>query len=107
MGLGRRYRQDRDPAAIFARLRRRQRRHRQLPEPDLPARFDGGAMKIRILTPEYPPAFGGGVATFYQALAPAYAAAGHSVEVIQGSAVFCSSNSPKRRRDGVDIHTLE
>ena len=64
-------------------------------------------MKIRILTPEYPPTFGGGVATFYQALAPQFAAAGHSVEVVQGSAVFCSSGSAKGRRDGVDIYTLE
>jgi glycosyltransferase involved in cell wall biosynthesis len=64
-------------------------------------------MKIRILTPEYPPTFGGGVATFYQALAPQFAAAGHSVEVVQGSAVFCSSGSVKGRRDGVDIYTLE
>ena len=64
-------------------------------------------MKIRILTPEYPPMFGGGVATFYQALAPAFAAAGHRVEVIQGSAVFCSKDDAKRRLDGVDIYTLE
>jgi glycosyltransferase involved in cell wall biosynthesis len=64
-------------------------------------------MKIRILTPEYPPMFGGGVATFYQALAPQFVAAGHSVEVIQGSAAFCSSGGVKDRRDGVDIHTLE
>src|SRR2546428_2765647 len=43
-------------------------------------------MKILIVTPEFPPDCGGGIATFYANLAPALRKHGWSVMVIKGSA---------------------
>ena len=43
-------------------------------------------MKLLFIIPEYPPHFGGGIATFYYNLIPELAKGGHQVHVLVGSA---------------------
>lgn len=43
-------------------------------------------MRILIVTPEYPPDYGGGIVTYYRELVPALQSIGHEVDVLVGSA---------------------
>ncbi len=54
-------------------------------------------MKLLCITPEYPPDYGGGIASFYGALLPALARQGIDVTVVAGSAY---SPSGSRGEDG-------
>lgn len=62
-------------------------------------------MRLLVLTPEFE-ASGGGIATFYRALAPALQNLGATVRVIEGSAFHAGERAP-RVIDGVAVETLE
>lgn len=62
-------------------------------------------MKLLFVLPEYPPDFGGGIATHYAALLPRLAARGHTVNVIVGSAMV--TDRPAYQWDGVNVSVLE
>jgi glycosyltransferase involved in cell wall biosynthesis len=63
-------------------------------------------MRLLLLTPEYTGA-GGGIITFYRALAPALLAAGVELRVVEGSAFYTAEDRSERRLGGVRIETLE
>ena len=65
-----------------------------------------GSMRLIILTPEYDGA-GGGIMTYYRALAPALCAAGVELRVIEGSALYSAEDRAERTCGGVQIETLE
>jgi glycosyltransferase involved in cell wall biosynthesis len=62
-------------------------------------------VKLLFVLPEYPPDFGGGIATHYAALLSRLAARGHTVDVIVGSAMV--SDRPAYKRGGVSVQVLE
>lgn len=62
-------------------------------------------MNLLFVIPEYPPDFGGGIATFYGALLPALARRGVSVTALVGSAL--SSGPRPREEHGVRILPLD
>lgn len=63
-------------------------------------------MDLLLLTPEFD-GFGGGITTFYRALAPALCEAGIKLRVIEGSAFHAAANRSARVVDGVSVETLE
>ena len=63
-------------------------------------------MRLLILTPEFDGA-GGGIMTFYRALAPALRAAGVKIRVIEGSAVYAAEEKAVREFAGITVETLE
>ncbi|MFZ0845984.1 MAG: glycosyltransferase family 4 protein [Pseudolabrys sp.] len=62
-------------------------------------------MRILILTPEYSGS-GGGIITFYRALAPALVRAGCEVHVIEGSGANSGPSSDSSSMDGVTVERL-
>jgi len=62
-------------------------------------------MKILLITPEYPPDFGGGIGAFYRTLVPALQKLGEKVSVLKGSAFFHGGDTYEH--DGVSVRTLE
>jgi glycosyltransferase involved in cell wall biosynthesis len=63
-------------------------------------------MRALIVTPEYS-GHGGGIATYYQLLAPPLVKAGCAVTVIEGSGFHSYDSSAAETHDGVAIHRLE
>ena len=62
-------------------------------------------MKLLFIIPEYPPDFGGGIATFYATLLPALVKQGLSVTAVVGSAL---AGGPTARTDqGVEVIPLD
>jgi glycosyltransferase involved in cell wall biosynthesis len=61
-------------------------------------------MKILFVLPEFPPQYGGGIATYYKTLLPAIAAQGHAVDVLVGSAY--TSDHPRREEQGYSVEFL-
>lgn len=61
-------------------------------------------MRLLYVLPEYPPHYGGGIATFYDALLPALVRMGHEVDVLVGSAF--SNAEPGYEREGVQVQFL-
>ena len=62
-------------------------------------------MRILLVLPEYPPQYGGGIATYYGELVPALAAQGHTVDVLVGSAF--TEQRPTRNEDGYTVEFLD
>lgn len=62
-------------------------------------------MRVLIVTPEYPPDFGGGIGSFYGALVPALEETGCEVSVLRGSAFVHASASATSVADS-DVSTL-
>jgi glycosyltransferase involved in cell wall biosynthesis len=62
-------------------------------------------MNLLLVIPEFPPQYGGGIATYYEALIPAMAAEGHEVDVMVGSAF--TKDSPRREQDGYSVEFLD
>lgn len=62
-------------------------------------------MKILLVTPEYPPDFGGGIVTFYRHLVPALRKQGCEITVLKGSA-FVHGGEPYEC-EGARVSTLE
>lgn len=62
-------------------------------------------MKILFVLPEFPPQYGGGIATYYDSLVSALAAAGHDVKILVGSA-FTNSH-PTREEDSYTVEFLD
>lgn len=62
-------------------------------------------MKVLLVTPEYPPDFGGGIGTFYRDLVPAMRKQGSEISVLKGSA-FVHGSEPYEY-EGVGALTLE
>jgi glycosyltransferase involved in cell wall biosynthesis len=62
-------------------------------------------MKILLVTPEFPPDFGGGIITYYQNLAPALRAHGCSVEILKGSAF--THGGKDYVHEGISVSVLE
>src|SRR6266536_4220905 len=63
-------------------------------------------MRLLILTPEFN-GHGGGIITFYRALAPALRANGIELRVIEGSAFHASADRASRLEEGICVETLE
>jgi glycosyltransferase involved in cell wall biosynthesis len=63
-------------------------------------------VRILLLTPEYL-GFGGGIMTFYQALAPALRESGVDLRVIEGSAFHAANDRAIQVIDGISVETLE
>ena len=63
-------------------------------------------MRLLLMTPEYEGA-GGGIMTYYRALAPALCAAGVELRVIEGSALYSAEDRAERALGGVRVETLE
>jgi glycosyltransferase involved in cell wall biosynthesis len=63
-------------------------------------------VRVLVLTPEFD-GHGGGIITFYRALAPALRAKGVELRVIEGSAVHAAADRATRMRDGISVETLE
>lgn len=63
-------------------------------------------MRLLILTPEYE-GYGGGIKTYYRALAPALRAAGVEVSVLEGGAFHAEESRRRRELDGVSVESLE
>jgi glycosyltransferase involved in cell wall biosynthesis len=63
-------------------------------------------MRVLLLTPEFD-GHGGGIITFYRALAPALRATGVELRIIEGSAVHASADRATRMHEGIWIETLE
>jgi glycosyltransferase involved in cell wall biosynthesis len=61
-------------------------------------------MRILFILPEFPPQYGGGIATYYEALIPALTAAGHDVDVLVGSAF--TDDYPTRTEEGYTVEFL-
>lgn len=64
-------------------------------------------MRILVLTPEYLPAHGGGIVTFYRNMLPQMAAAGHEIRVVHGSAASAALVANAQIIDGVRTEQLE
>ena len=62
-------------------------------------------MTLLFVLPEYPPDYGGGIATYYSALLPALVEQGHTVDVLVGSAF--TSGSREYEHQGVTVRMLE
>jgi glycosyltransferase involved in cell wall biosynthesis len=62
-------------------------------------------MNLLFVIPEYPPHYGGGIASFYQNLLPHLAHAQHQVTVLVGSAF--TSRLPDYQQDGVQVKFLD
>ncbi|MFB6231477.1 MAG: glycosyltransferase family 4 protein [Salinibacter sp.] len=62
-------------------------------------------MNILFVLPEFPPQYGGGIATYYKTLLPAIAAQGHAVDVLVGSAY--TSDHPRREEQGYSVEFLD
>jgi hypothetical protein len=62
-------------------------------------------MKVLLVTPEYPPDFGGGIGAFYRDLVPALRKQGCDISVLKGSA-FLHGAKPYEY-EGVRAFTLE
>ena len=62
-------------------------------------------MKVLFVLPEFPPQYGGGIATCYDVLVPAVAAMGHEVDVLVGSAF--TEHRPRRTEDGYSVEFLD
>jgi glycosyltransferase involved in cell wall biosynthesis len=62
-------------------------------------------MKLLFVVPEYSPDSGGGIATFYRALLPEFAAQGHQVHVVVGSAF--SSKQSGYESEGVTVEFVD
>ncbi|WP_420457533.1 glycosyltransferase family 4 protein [Rubrivirga sp.] len=62
-------------------------------------------MTLLFVLPEYPPDYGGGIATYYGALLPELVRQGHMVDVIVGSAF--TSGSRAYEHEGVSVRMLE
>jgi glycosyltransferase involved in cell wall biosynthesis len=62
-------------------------------------------MKILYVLPEFPPQYGGGIATYYDALIPAVAAKGHEVDVLVGSAF--TKKHPTSTENGYRVEFLD
>lgn len=60
-------------------------------------------MNILFVLPEFPPQYGGGVATYYNALIPAVAAQGHDVDVLVGSAYTSDHAAREEARYSVEF----
>src|SRR2546423_753039 len=67
--------------------------------------FARRVMKVLLVTPEYSPDFGGGIATFYGELLPAMRRQGCEVQVLKGSA-FVHGAEPYECEDVV-VCTLQ
>lgn len=63
------------------------------------------ALRLLLLTPEFPPTSGGGIVTFYRHLLPEYLRLGAQVTVLVGSAYHQPGG--RWRHDGVDAFGLE
>lgn len=63
-------------------------------------------MRLLILTPEYDQ-IGGGIATFYRALAPSLLEEGIEIYVVEGSAFHAADGCNAHLCDGVHVETLE
>src|SRR5438067_715056 len=64
-------------------------------------------MNILFVLPEYPPHGGGGIGTYYSALLPALAEAGHSVRVIYGSNTVSEAGGTTSQIDGITSQVLD
>jgi glycosyltransferase involved in cell wall biosynthesis len=62
-------------------------------------------MDILFVLPEFPPQYGGGIATYYDTLIPAVAAQGHDVDVLVGSAY--TSDHTSRTEEGYSVEFLD
>ena len=62
-------------------------------------------MRLLFALPEYPPDYGGGIATYYGALLPELVRRGHVVDVVVGSAF--TSGSRSYEHDGVSVRMLD
>ncbi len=62
-------------------------------------------MKILFVIPEYPPYYGGGIASFYQNLLPNLAQEQHQITVLVGSAF--TSTLPDYQQDGIQVKFLD
>lgn len=62
-------------------------------------------MKVLFVLPEFPPQYGGGIATYYGTLVPAVAAQGHEVDVLVGSAF--TEDRPQRQEEGYSVEFLD
>jgi glycosyltransferase involved in cell wall biosynthesis len=62
-------------------------------------------MRILLVLPEFPPQYGGGIATYYVELVPALASHGHDVDVLVGSAF--TGQRPRRDEDGYSVEFLD
>jgi glycosyltransferase involved in cell wall biosynthesis len=60
-------------------------------------------MDILFVLPEFPPQYGGGIATYYDTLIPAVAAQGHDVDVLVGSAYTSDHSSRQEPRYSVEF----
>jgi glycosyltransferase involved in cell wall biosynthesis len=63
-------------------------------------------MRLLSLTPEYGGA-GGGIMTFYRALAPALREAGVELQIIEGSGVHAAHGCARQVIEGIEVQTLE
>jgi glycosyltransferase involved in cell wall biosynthesis len=63
-------------------------------------------MRLLLLTPEFD-GHGGGIITFYRALAPALRANGVELRIIEGSAVHAAADRNTRLQEDICIETLE
>lgn len=61
-------------------------------------------MNILFVLPEFPPQYGGGIATYYRTLLPAIVAQGHTVHVLVGSAY--TNDHPRRDEQGYTVEFL-
>ncbi len=64
-------------------------------------------MNILFLIPEFPPQYGGGIATYYRTLIPAVAAEGHEVDVLVGSAFTNDRPGPEEEEYTVEFLDVE
>ena len=62
-------------------------------------------MKLLFVVPEYPPHYGGGIASFYHSLLPSLVRARHQVTVLVGSAF--TSQLASYQQDGVQVKFLD
>lgn len=62
-------------------------------------------MKLLFIIPEYPPHFGGGIATFYYNLIPELVKQGHQVHILAGSAF--SNSFPSYENQGIRVDFLD
>lgn len=63
-------------------------------------------MRLLLITPEFPPSFGGGISTYYRTLAPELARRGHDVRVVVGSAFSMAKQEQVQTVDGLPVTVL-